>query len=106
MICQLTCRFFFCFFKEAITVDEKLTPLGYALSRLPVDISIGKMLLMGCVFQQLQPILTMTAALSVQTPFTNRAYRDPECEVLSQRTISFQVQIFIDIFFYRKLAKT
>lgn len=40
------------------------------------------MLLMGCVFQQLQTILTMAAALSVQTPFTNRAYRDPECEVM------------------------
>lgn len=63
-----------------MTADEKLTPLGQALSRLPVDISIGKMLLMGCVFQQLQPILTMAAALSVQSPFTNRAYRDHECE--------------------------
>lgn len=39
------------------------------------------MLLMGCVFQQLQPVLTLAAALSVQTPFTNRAFRDPECEV-------------------------
>lgn len=35
---------------------------------------------MGCVFHQLQPILTMAAALSVQSPFTNRAYRDHECE--------------------------
>lgn len=63
-----------------MTADEKLTALGRALSRLPVDISIGKMLLMGCVFQQLQPILTMAAALSVQSPFTSRAYRDHECE--------------------------
>lgn len=65
---------------DALTSDEKLTPLGRALSRLPVDISIGKMLLMGCVFQQLQPVLTLAAALSVQSPFTNRAYRDHECE--------------------------
>lgn len=36
---------------------------------------------MGCVFQQIQPVLTMAAALSVQSPFTNRAYRDHECEV-------------------------
>lgn len=67
--------------QDALTLDEKLTPLGQTLSRLPVDISIGKMLLMGCVFQQLQPVLTLAAALSVQTPFTNRAFRDPECEV-------------------------
>lgn len=39
------------------------------------------MLLMGCVFQQVQPVLTLAAALSVQSPFTNRAYRDHECEV-------------------------
>ncbi|XP_052863354.1 probable ATP-dependent RNA helicase DHX34 [Anopheles cruzii] len=65
---------------EALTEDEKLTPLGKALAKIPVDISIGKMLLMGCVFQQLQPVLTLAAALSVQSPFTNRAYRDPECE--------------------------
>lgn len=66
--------------QDALTADEKLTAIGKALSRLPVDISIGKMLLMGCVFSQLQPVLTMAAALSVQTPFTNRAYRDNECE--------------------------
>lgn len=66
--------------QDALTADEKLTPLGRALSRLPVDITIGKMLLMGCVFQQVQPVLTMAAALSVQSPFTNRAYRDHECE--------------------------
>ncbi|XP_055611931.1 probable ATP-dependent RNA helicase DHX34 isoform X2 [Uranotaenia lowii] len=65
---------------DALTVDEKLTPLGKALAKIPVDISIGKMLLMGCVFQQLQPVLTLAAVLSVQSPFTNRAYREPECE--------------------------
>lgn len=65
---------------DAMTADEKLTSIGRALSRLPVDISIGNMLLMGCVFSQLQPVLTLAAALSVQTPFTNRAYRDRECE--------------------------
>uniref|UniRef100_A0A182YGA7 Uncharacterized protein n=1 Tax=Anopheles stephensi TaxID=30069 RepID=A0A182YGA7_ANOST len=65
---------------EALTEDEKLTALGKALAKIPVDIGIGKMLLMGCVFQQLQPVLTLAAALSVQSPFTNRAYRDPECE--------------------------
>lgn len=61
-------------------MNEKLTELGRTLARLPVDISIGKMLLMGCVFEQYQPVLSMAAALSVQSPFTNRAYRDHECE--------------------------
>uniref|UniRef100_A0A336JZV4 RNA helicase n=1 Tax=Culicoides sonorensis TaxID=179676 RepID=A0A336JZV4_CULSO len=65
---------------DALTVDEKLTSLGKALAKIPVDITIGKMLMMGCVFQQLQPVLTLCAALSIQSPFTSRAYRDHECE--------------------------
>ncbi|XP_055634665.1 probable ATP-dependent RNA helicase DHX34 isoform X2 [Toxorhynchites rutilus septentrionalis] len=65
---------------EALMADEKLTVLGKALAKIPVDIGIGKLLLMGCVFQQLQPVLTLAAALSVQSPFTVRAYREPECE--------------------------
>lgn len=43
---------------------------------------IGKMLIEGSIFKQLQPILTMAAALNVQSPFTNRAYRDQSCERL------------------------
>lgn len=74
---------------DALTGDEKLTQLGKALAKIPVDISIGKMLMMGCVFQQLQPVLTLCAALSVQSPFTNRAYRDRECCVSENRHFSF-----------------
>lgn len=66
--------------KEALTVDEKLTTIGKCLAGLPVDITLGKMLLMGSIFGQVDAVLALAAALSVQTPFTNRAYRDPDCE--------------------------
>ena len=66
--------------KGALTLDEKLTPIGECLAGLPVDITIGKMLLMGSVFHQVEAVLALAAALSVQTPFTNRAYRDSDCE--------------------------
>ncbi|KAI4488134.1 hypothetical protein M0804_004982 [Polistes exclamans] len=65
---------------RALTNDEKLTSIGQTLSRLPVDIRIGKMLLMGSIFHQVEPVLSLAAALSIQTPFTNRAYKDIECE--------------------------
>lgn len=68
------------FFQSALTFDEKITPLGKALANLPVEITIGKMLLMGCVFLDTQKILTLAAAMSVQSPFTNRAFTDPKCE--------------------------
>nr|CAD7574761.1 unnamed protein product [Timema californicum] len=64
----------------ALTEEEKLTVVGRMLSRLPVDISLGKMLIMGSLFHQVDPVLSLAAALSVQSPFTNRAFRDPDCE--------------------------
>lgn len=70
-----------------MTDDEKLTCIGKTLARLPVDITIGKMLIMGSIFHQLEPVLSLAAALSVQTPFTNRAYRDAECEVVYFKNI-------------------
>lgn len=70
-----------------MTENEKLTAIGKTLARLPVDISIGKMLIMGSLFHQIEPVLSLAAALSVQTPFTNKAYRDLDCEVRNQNTI-------------------
>lgn len=67
--------------KGALTDDEKLTPIGECLAGLPVDITLGKMLLMGSIFRQVEAVLALAASLSVQSPFTNRAYRDPDCEL-------------------------
>ncbi|XP_011135591.1 probable ATP-dependent RNA helicase DHX34 [Harpegnathos saltator] len=64
----------------ALTDNEKITCIGKTLARLPVDITIGKMLIMGSIFHEVEPVLSLAAALSIQTPFTNRAYRDTECE--------------------------
>ena len=33
-----------------MTTDESLTPIGQMLSQLPVDVLIGKILIMGTVF--------------------------------------------------------
>ena len=59
----------------AMTTDEKLTTMGRMLSNLPVDVSIGKILINGSMFHQVDSVLTLAAALSVQSPFTNKAYR-------------------------------
>jgi len=42
----------------------RLTPLGYHLSRLPMDAKVGKMLIVGCVLGCLDNALTIAAALS------------------------------------------
>ncbi|KAH8278111.1 hypothetical protein KR018_006309, partial [Drosophila ironensis] len=64
----------------ALSVEEKITSLGRSLSNLPVELSIGKMLLMGCVFPDVDKLLTMAALLSVQSPLTSRAHTDQSCE--------------------------
>ncbi|KAL8528983.1 hypothetical protein ACS0TY_006448 [Phlomoides rotata] len=49
--------------------NEELTPLGYHLAKLPVDLLIGKMILYGAIFGCLSPILTISAFLSYKSPF-------------------------------------
>ncbi|KAL3866336.1 hypothetical protein ACJMK2_043642 [Sinanodonta woodiana] len=60
----------------ALTGQETLTPIGEMLSRLPVDVVIGKMLIMGSIFHMIDPVLSIAAAMSVQSPFTSRAHTD------------------------------
>jgi ATP-dependent RNA helicase DHX57 len=48
---------------------EDLTALGHHLAKLPVDARIGKMLIYGAMFQCLDPVLTIAAALSYRSPF-------------------------------------
>jgi len=42
----------------------RLTPLGYHLSRLPMDAKVGKLLVVGCILGCLDNALTIAAALS------------------------------------------
>lgn len=49
------------------------------------------MLIMGSIFHQVEPVLSLAAALSIQTPFTNRAYRDSECEVIKCNLYIFYI---------------
>ena len=69
----------------AMTAEERLTPMGRLLSNLPVDVSIGKILIMGSLFNQVESVLTLAAALSVQSPFTNKAYRWDSLALIKKR---------------------
>ena len=54
---------------QAVDEEGGLTALGQHLSRLPVDPHIGKLLIMGCIFSCLNPILTIAACCSYKMPF-------------------------------------
>jgi uncharacterized membrane protein YgcG len=48
---------------------EVLTALGHHLASLPVDVRIGKLIILGVLFQCTDPVLTLAAALSARSPF-------------------------------------
>ncbi|KAF5730335.1 DEA(D/H)-box RNA helicase family protein isoform 1 [Tripterygium wilfordii] len=53
----------------ALDENENLTVLGRNLSILPVEPKLGKMLILGALFNCLHPVMTVVAGLSVRDPF-------------------------------------
>ena len=51
----------------ALYPDHALTPLGYHLAQLPVDVRIGKLMLFGAIFRCLDAALTIAACLSYRS---------------------------------------
>lgn len=74
------------YLKEQGALDGRgeLTSIGSLLAQLPVDVVIGKMLVLGSVFKLLDPVLTVAAALSVQSPFLRSSQHNPDCATARQ----------------------
>ncbi|KAM7487688.1 hypothetical protein LguiB_025172 [Lonicera macranthoides] len=53
----------------ALDENENLTVLGHYLTMLPMEPKLGKMLILGAIFNCLDPVLTIVAGLSVRDPF-------------------------------------
>ncbi|RPB17409.1 P-loop containing nucleoside triphosphate hydrolase protein [Morchella conica CCBAS932] len=61
---------------KALTLAEELTPLGCQLAKLPLDVYLGKMVLLGSVYGCLDAVTTIAAILSSKSPFvTPMGYR-------------------------------
>ena len=55
---------------KALTVSEDLTPLGKQLAKLPMDVFLGKLILLGSIFRCLDGALTIAAILTSKSPFS------------------------------------
>lgn len=55
---------------KALTALEELTALGRQLAKLPLDVFLGKLILLGTIFGCLDAMLTIAAILSAKSPFT------------------------------------
>ena len=63
--------------------SESLTPLGYHLAQLPVDVRLGKLLLLASCLGCLSPALSIAACLAHKSPFA--ASTKQESDVLSRQ---------------------
>lgn len=55
---------------KALTVTKDLTPLGRQLAKLPLDVFLGKLVLLGSIFRCFDATLTIAAILSSKSPFS------------------------------------
>ncbi|XP_060804166.1 putative ATP-dependent RNA helicase DHX57 [Amyelois transitella] len=67
----------------AVDKSYSLTPLGTHLAALPVDVRIGKLMLMGAIFCCVDSALTMAACLSYKSPVVSP--RDKKSEADAKR---------------------
>lgn len=63
---------------NAIDNEERLTPLGFHLAKLPMGPQTGKMILMGALFSCVDPIFSIAACLSFKDPFVVPLGKEPE----------------------------
>ncbi|XP_061215429.1 probable ATP-dependent RNA helicase DHX34 [Neopsephotus bourkii] len=63
----------------ALDEAEQLTPIGNILAQLPVDVVVGKMLVLGTLFGLAEPTLTVAAVLSIPSPFLRPTHPNPDC---------------------------
>lgn len=66
---------------KALTSTEELTPLGEKLSKLPLDVFLGKLILLGAIYQCLDATLSMAAILSSKSPFSAPLGARPQADL-------------------------
>lgn len=82
--------------------DESITLLGRILSKLPVDISIGKMLIMAIGQNMFEYFLSAAACLSINALFSSRFQNDSEVLEQRKQLNSFEGDLFSYINFYSR----
>lgn len=95
---------------RALDEEENLTPLGRLLSTLPVQPSLGKMVILGAIFKCLDPILILAAASTAKDPFLapleKRAEADRTKRNFARGTGSDHVAVINAFQEWRKLRAT
>ena len=86
----------------AIDFQENLTPLGFHLASLPVDVRIGKLLILGAVFKCLDSALTIAACLSYKSPFVAPFGKREEARRIRQKFSAWNSDQITDLRAYNE----
>uniref|UniRef100_K3WEU5 RNA helicase n=1 Tax=Globisporangium ultimum (strain ATCC 200006 / CBS 805.95 / DAOM BR144) TaxID=431595 RepID=K3WEU5_GLOUD len=77
--------------------EETLTTLGCNLARLPVDVKVGKMLLLAALFNVFDPISTCAAILETKSPFVAPYGHQAEMQAARKRFAVGQSDLLTDV---------
>ncbi|KIJ66186.1 hypothetical protein HYDPIDRAFT_174355 [Hydnomerulius pinastri MD-312] len=93
--------------EELGAVDQEgiLTSLGRHIAMLPVDLRLGKMLVLGSVFRCLDPILTVVASLSSKPLFLNPMDRREEANQAKLRFDMDNSDLLTDVNAYNECMR-
>ena len=70
-----------------------LTALGFHLAKLPVDVRLGKLLIVGALLNCIEPILTIAASLGGKNPFVLSPNKRDQARAAHRR---FKIEKFSD----------
>ncbi|OCH95734.1 P-loop containing nucleoside triphosphate hydrolase protein [Obba rivulosa] len=89
----------------ALAPDGSLTPLGIHLSTLPMDLRLGKMLILATIFQCLGPILTIAACLSSKPLFVSPMEKREEATQARARFARGNSDLLTDLHAYEECMR-
>ena len=71
----------------ALTASEALTSLGRQVARLPLDVSLSKLAILGIILRSLDAAISIVAILSSKSPFLVSPYRNDQNSAASAKAI-------------------
>lgn len=91
---------------RSLASREELTPtaLGRHLTNLPLDLRLGKLLILGCTFQCLGPLLTIAALMSCKPLFAIPFEKRDELNAIRERKAVGKSDLLTDAAIYDEWA--
>ncbi|TCD63345.1 hypothetical protein EIP91_005646 [Steccherinum ochraceum] len=89
----------------AVADDGAVTPLGQHLATLPLDLRLGKMLILGSIFRCLDPVLTVAASVSSKPLFLNPMDKREEASRARERFMDGNSDLLTDVNAYNECLR-